>query len=209
MKKYSCFLGFATLVCALPASASEILDQLNHFLADTRTLTADFKQVAIDESGHPGQPVRGTFLLAKPGKFRWNYVQPYRQEIVANGKKVWFYDEDLEQVTIKRLDHAIGSTPALLLTGEVNVEENFTVEDQGERDGMHWTRLLPRAEDNTFQSIQIGIAKDQLAGMELSDHFGQLTRISFSNLKINQPIEDKRFEFTPPKGVDVFEDSAN
>lgn len=197
------------LLWALPGLASETLDQLNHFLADTQTLSADFKQVSIDESGHPGKPVSGTFLLAKPGKFRWNYLQPYRQEIVANGNKVWFYDEDLEQVTIKRLDHAIGSTPALLLTGEVDVEENFAVEDQGERDGLRWTRLVPRAEDNTFQSIRIGISKDQLAGMELSDHFGQLTRISFSNLKINQPIEGNRFEFTPPKGVDVFEEAGN
>ena len=209
MRKYTLFFGLITLLCSLPASAVDTLEQLNRFLADTRTLTADFRQVSIDESGQPGQPVSGTFLLAKPGKFRWNYIQPYRQEIVANGKKVWFYDEDLEQVTIKRLDHAIGSTPALLLTGEVNVEENFTVEDQGDEEGLHWTRLVPRAEDNTFQSIRIGISKDQLAGMELSDHFGQLTRISFTNLKINQPIAAKRFEFTPPKGVDVFEDSAN
>ncbi|MCI0655057.1 MAG: outer membrane lipoprotein chaperone LolA [Methylococcaceae bacterium] len=193
----------------MPAYAGDAVNQLNRFLADTRTLSADFKQVAIDEAGRPGQLVSGIFLLAKPGRFRWDYLKPYKQEIVANGKKVWFYDVDLEQVTVKQLGNAIGSTPALLLTGEVSLDENFVIEDQGEREGMRWTRLVPRSEDNTFKTISIGIQENHLRGMELSDNFGQLTRISFSNIRINDPIEAKRFEFVAPAGVDVFEDKAN
>ncbi|MCI0653470.1 MAG: outer membrane lipoprotein chaperone LolA [Methylococcaceae bacterium] len=201
--------GALALLNSLPALAGDAVNQLNRFLADTKTLSADFIQVAIDEAGHPRQQVSGTFLLAKPGKFRWDYLKPYKQEIVANGKKVWFYDTDLEQVTVKELDNAIGSTPALLLTGEVSLDENFVIEDQGEREGMRWTRLAPRSEDNTFKSIRIGIDGENLRGMELSDNFGNLTRISFSNLKINEPIETDRFEFAAPDGVDIFEEKAD
>lgn len=189
-----------------PVFAADAVGHLNRFLAGTKTLTADFKQISINESGQPGQISSGTFLLAKPGKFRWDYLLPYKQEIVANGKKVWFYDADLEQVTVKQLDNAIGSTPALLLTGQVNLDENFVVEDQGEREGMRWTRLIPRSEENSFKYISIGIQGENLQGMELSDNFGQLTRISFSNIKINNPIESNRFEFVAPTGVDIFED---
>ena len=197
---------FLILFSALPAFAEKTPVQLNRFLAETRTLSADFVQIAIDEMGLPGQRVSGTFLLAKPGKFRWDYLKPYTQEIVANGKKVWFYDADLEQVTVKKLNNAIGSTPALLLTGEVGLDENFVIEDLGEREGMRWTRLVPRSEDNSFKYISIGIQDNDLKGMELSDNFGQLTRISFSNLKINHPVESKRFDFVAPAGADVFEE---
>lgn len=209
-------LGSKQLLCAMvsllivtvgyPVFAADAVGHLNRFLAGTKTLTADFKQISINESGQPGQISSGTFLLAKPGKFRWDYLLPYKQEIVANGKKVWFYDADLEQVTVKQLDNAIGSTPALLLTGQVNLDENFVVEDQGEREGMRWTRLIPRSEENSFKYISIGIQGENLQGMELSDNFGQLTRISFSNIKINNPIESNRFEFVAPTGVDIFED---
>jgi outer membrane lipoprotein carrier protein len=205
---YRLFAAIIIVLIGSPAIASDAVYQLNRFLAETKTLSADFKQVSIDEMGRPGQRVGGKFLLAKPGKFRWDYLEPYKQEIVANGRKVWFYDADLEQVTVKRLDHAIGSTPALLLTGEVNLDENFEIEEQGEREGMRWTRLVPRSEDNTFKYISIGIQGDRLEGMELSDNFGQLTRISFSNLKINDPIESGRFEFVAPDGVDIFEEGA-
>lgn len=201
--------GLLVPLLGTPAWAGDAAQQLNRFLADTRTLSADFKQIAIDEAGRPGQRVRGVFVLSRPGRFRWDYLEPYQQQIVANGKKVWFYDVDLEQVTVKQLGQAIGSTPALLLTGEVGLDENFVIEDQGERDGMRWTRLVPRSEDNSFKYISIGIEGNTLKGMELSDNFGQLTRISFSNLKINGPIETKRFEFAAPPGVDVFEDGAN
>ncbi len=206
--RYAFFSGLLVFLCSLPVAADTV-NQLNRVLADTRTLSADFKQVAIDEAGRPGQPSRGTFLLATPGKFRWDYLSPYQQEIVANGDKVWFYDADLEQVTVKRIDSAIGSTPALLLTGQVNLDENFVIEDQGEREALQWIRLVPRSEDNTFKYISIGIQKNTLQAMELSDSFGQLTRITFSNLKINDPIEPKRFEFSVPAGVDIFEDKGD
>lgn len=196
----------AALLAAGLAHAAKPEDALDRFLQETRSMTATFVQVSIDESGRPGKRSIGKFFLARPGKFRWNYETPYKQEIVANGKKVWFYDEDLEQVTVKQLGAAIGSTPALLLTGQVGLEQNFTREDLGSRDGIEWVRLVPKDEDNSFRYISIGMKDNHLEGMELSDNFGQLTRISFAGVQRNTPIDPAVFEFEAPPGVDVFED---
>jgi len=184
----------------------EALRHLHAFLAKAGTLKADFNQVMVSEKGTPGQKTSGVFYLQRPGKFRWNYLKPYKQEIVSSGGKVWFYDVDLEQVTAKKLNQAIGSTPALLLSGEVALEKNFNIESQGLEEGLYWIKLLPKDEDSGFQYVLIGLNGDELAGMELSDNFGQLTRIYFSNVQVGARLEPGLFTFTPPAGVDVFED---
>jgi outer membrane lipoprotein carrier protein len=180
--------------------------QLQAFLAANRSLEAEFKQVSYDESGLPDKTSYGMFYLQKPGKFRWEYQKPFTQQIVANGEKVWFYDADLEQVTVKRVDQSLGSTPALLLSGEVALEQNFTITEQGVDGDMVWLRLEPKDRDTTFKYILIGMDNGQLSGMELSDNFGQLTRIYFSNVKNNAPLDAGLFALHLPKGVDVLED---
>lgn len=182
------------------------VDELKAFLAASQTLTADFKQVAIDEAGRAAQTSFGIFYLRRPGKFRWDYLKPFAQQIVSSSGKVWFYDEDLEQVTIKKLDQSVGSTPALLLSGDIALEDNFTIEKQGVDGELQWLRLLPKNEDSGFKYVLIGLDKGKLGGMELSDNFGQLTRIYFSNVKINPAINDAIFNFKTPDGVDVFEE---
>ena len=182
------------------------IKQLKAFISSSKTLTADFKQISFDEQGSPTQTSFGLFYLQRPGKFRWDYQKPYIQEIVSNAGKVWFFDADLEQVTIKKLDQSLGSTPALLLTGEVSLEENFTLEKQGTDADMVWIKLLPKNEESGFNYILIGLEKGRLAGMELSDSFGQLTRIYFSEVKTNINIDPDVFEFTVPEGADVFEE---
>ncbi|CCE25127.1 MULTISPECIES: outer membrane lipoprotein chaperone LolA [Methylotuvimicrobium] len=182
------------------------IEQLRDFLKTAHSLTADFRQVAIDESGRARKASEGVFYLRRPGKFRWNYLKPFTQEIISNAGKVWFYDEDLEQVTIKKMDQSLGSTPALLLSGDIDLEDNFILEGQGSDEDMTWIKLLPKNEDSGFKYILIGLDKGKLGGMELSDNFGQLTRIYFSNLKINTPIDDGVFDFIPPAGADVFEE---
>lgn len=180
--------------------------RLKSFLAGSASLTADFKQISFDKSGRPAQNSFGKFYLSRPGKFRWNYQKPFVQEIVSNAGKVWFYDADLEQVTVKQLDDSLGSTPALLLTGDVDIEEKFTLQEQGkEDDGMNWVKLSPKNEESGFKYILIGLNGNQLGGMELSDNFGQLTRIYFSNIQLNPKLDDALFNFKAPKGVDVFE----
>jgi len=181
------------------------IDQLKSFLAKTSSLTAVFKQVTLDENGYPTQTSHGMFYLSRPGKFRWNYNKPYAQEIVSNAGTVWFYDVDLEQVTVKKLDDSLGSTPALLLSGDIALEENFTLQQQGIDADLQWIKLSPKNEESGFKYILIGLDGDVLGGMELSDNFGQLTRIYFSDVKLNPQLEESLFEFTAPEGVDIFE----
>lgn len=184
--------------------AEEPMTQLKTFLTAAKSFSADFKQVVLNELGHPVQTSYGAFYLQRPGKFRWNYAKPYQQEIISTGGKVWFYDTDLAQVTVKKLDASIGSTPALLLSGQVAIEDNFNMEQQGTEGNMQWIKLLPKKTESSFKYVTIGLENGQLAGMELMDNFGQLTRIYFSNSLVNPPLKSTLFEFTPPKGVDVF-----
>lgn len=195
----------ALLALSQPSWAAEPpIKQLQSFLAVSKSLTADFKQVLINEAGNPYQTSFGKFFLQRPGKFRWDYLSPFKQKIVSSGGKVWFYDTDLEQVTIRKLDDSVGSTPALLLSGDVSLEDNFTMENQGVEGDMQWIKLLPKNQESSFKYILIGLQKGVLAGMELSDNFGQLTHIYFSNVLLNPPIKPTVFEFSVPKGVDVF-----
>lgn len=179
--------------------------ELKTFLHSSASLSADFKQVSLDKAGNPSHSSTGKFYLSRPGKFRWNYQKPFTQEIVSNGGKVWFYDADLEQVTVKKLDDSLGSTPALLLTGQVNLEEKFTLEEQGRDNSFNWIKLIPKDEESGFKYVLIGLNAGQLGGMELSDNFGQLTRIYFSNIQLNPSLSNELFNFKPPKGADIFE----
>ncbi len=193
-----------SLVGQMSWAAETPVTQLEAFLKASTTLIADFKQVAISEQGNPAETSYGVFYLQRPGKFHWQYQKPFQQQVIANGGKVWFYDAELEQVTIKKLDKSLGSTPALLLSGEISLRDNFTLEQQGEDDGMNWVRLIPKNTENGFKYIMIGLAKGTIAGMEMSDNFGQLTRIYFSKVRTNTPIAADMFKFEAPKGVDVF-----
>ncbi len=180
--------------------------RLKAFLNKASSLEASFVQVQVDEKGNLGKRSNGMFYLQRPGKFRWNYEKPYHQEIVSSAGKVWFFDKDLDQVTAKKLNQAIGSTPALLLTGDVPLEKNFTIESQSDEEGIAIIKLIPKSEESGFKYVQIGIENDLLVGMELSDNFGQLTRIYFENLKTGIKIDPALFAFKPPQGVDVFEE---
>jgi outer membrane lipoprotein carrier protein len=180
--------------------------RLKAFLSKASSLEASFVQVQVDEKGNLGKRSNGMFYLQRPGKFRWNYEKPYHQEIVSSAGKVWFFDKDLDQVTAKKLNQAIGSTPALLLTGDVPLEKNFTIESQSDEEGIAIIKLIPKSEESGFKYVQIGIENDLLVGMELSDNFGQLTRIYFENLKTGIKIDPALFAFKPPQGVDVFEE---
>jgi outer membrane lipoprotein carrier protein len=200
---------YATLLAFLffnsPSFAEDQpVKQLKSFLKASRSLTADFKQVVINEAGNPVQTSYGVFYLQRPGKFRWDYQKPFQQQIVANSGKVWFYDQDLDQVTIKKLDESLGSTPALLLSGDISLDDNFVMEKQGVEGDMQWIKLSPKNQESSFKYILIGLSKGSLGGMELSDNFGQLTRIYFSNVFLNPPIKQTLFQFQAPKGADVF-----
>lgn len=205
MKKTRWFVAALLSANSLISFADDApVKQLKAFLASAKSITANFKQTLINEAGDPLQTSYGQFYLQRPGKFRWDYTKPFQQQIISTSGKVSFYDVDLEQVTIKKLDESVGSTPALLLSGDVPLEDNYTIEQQGSEGSMIWVKLVPKSQDSTFKYVLIGLEKGVLSGMQLNDNFGQLTRIYFSNLKLNQPVDANLFEFNAPKGVDVF-----
>ncbi len=185
------------------AVAAQGKSSMDDFLNDLRSLKSAFTQVLLDEQNNLLEESSGTLYLQRPDHFRWDYETPYRQEIVADGQKVWMYDSDLEQVTVRKVDDAVGSTPALLLSSEQPVEANFIVEDQGTNAGTNWVALKPRSNESDFESIRLGFAAQSLTVMELKDQFGQLTRLNFSSVERNPSIGEETFRFVAPEGVDI------
>ena len=185
------------------AVAQTGVERLQEFLDSVRTLRAVFEQEVLDSRGQPVQEGRGTFALFRPGRFRWNYREPYEQIIVADGERVWVYDVDLEQVTVRPQDEALSQTPAMLLSGTAQVDQRFVVEDLGEREGLQWVELRPREQESNFERVRLGFRGVVLTRMEMVDAFEQLTTFRFEEVQVNIEIDDDVFQFTPPPGVDV------
>lgn len=198
-------LGWSMSIGVVAETASE---RLHAFMSDLRSLQGDFQQVLFDEDRTRLEEARGAFWLQRPGRFRWDYQEPYPQLIVADGKNVWIYDRELEQVTVKPLADALGSTPAFLLSSNQPLEESFTIEDLGSRDGIAWVELKPRSTEVQFSSIQLGFRGEKLRRMELTDSFGQLTRLHFQHTRENVALDPALFNFSPPQGVDVVGESS-
>lgn len=200
--------GAACLAVWLSISASAhaaAIPKFNQFLSQTKSGTADFEQTVYDKAQRVTQQANGRFVFSRPGKFRWTYQKP-KQLIVGDGAKVWIYDEDLAQVTVRKLGNALSSTPAALLTGEANVQNLFALSEQGVVDGVDWLEAKPKQADTGFERVRIGFNGDTLAAMELFDQFGTRTVLKFANLKRNAAVDAAQFQFTPPKGVDVVSD---
>lgn len=196
-------LGLSIFLCAANAFAGGI-DKLKEFVASTRSAQADFTQVVLDQGGKRIQSASGVMQFVRPGKFRWTYQKPYEQLIVGDGAKFWLYDVDLNQVTVKKLDAALGSSPAALLSGSNEIEQGFALKESGTQDGLDWLQATPKAQDSSFNSILMAFnAQAELVIMELNDQFGHKTVLRFSNLKRNPQLPSSLFKFTPPKGADV------
>lgn len=194
----------ASLVIA-PAHAGS-LDRFAQFLGSAQSARAGFEQKIFDRNAKLVQESRGTFSFQRPGRFRWTYVKPYAQLIVGDGAKVWIYDEDLQQVTVRRIDKALGSTPAALLSGNNEAVKAFKLSDRGVRDGMEWMDALPRDSDANFERISLGFGFSGLAVLELRDTFGQTTVVRFTSFDLNPRLDPASFRFVPPKGADVIGD---
>jgi outer membrane lipoprotein carrier protein len=184
------------------AGASGI-DQLRAFVDGARTGKATFRQVVAGKSGRVPQASSGTFAFARPGKFRWSYDKPYAQLLVGDGDKLWIYDRDLNQVIIKKLDRALGATPASLLAGSNAFETNFVLIDGGNADGIEYVEAKPKTPDTGFDQIRIGFRENLPRTMELHDTFGQVTQLTFDTFERNPAIDLALFRFSPPPGADV------
>lgn len=179
------------------------VEQLRGFLNETQSFKAAFRQTVSNRQGTQTQESTGTLSIVRPGKLRWEVNKPYPQLVVGNNEKVWIYDPELEQVTIRQNDLNSGSSPAALLAGRSALETNFTLREDGESGGLKWVAANPKASDSSFEKIRIGLAGKELRALEMYDNFGQITRIHFSGYERNLKLPDGLFTFTPPPGADV------
>jgi outer membrane lipoprotein carrier protein len=212
MMKYL-FAVLMLFVAPIAAHASAI-EKLKTFIAATHSAQANFTQEVLDQNGKRIQSASGIMQFQRPGKFRWTYQKPYEQLIVGDGAKFWLYDVDLNQVTVKKLDAALGSSPAALLSGSNEIERGFTLTENGNKDNLEWLQATPkgqgskgpgsRDQDSSFEKILMAFnAQSELVVMELNDMFGHKTVLRFSGMQRNPKISEKLFRFTPPKGTDV------
>ncbi|WP_345813222.1 outer membrane lipoprotein chaperone LolA [Paraburkholderia sp. PREW-6R] len=208
----------ATMLVASQAFASGT-EQLKAFVAQVHSARGTFVQqevrapkpqgasgasgvLSTSGAGKTGTS-SGTFTFARPGKFIWAYEKPYAQLLQADGDKLYVYDKDLNQVTVRSLGGALGASPAAILFGSNDLDKNFTLRDAGVKAGIDWLELTPKAKDTQFQRVGIGFKDGNLEAMELHDVFGNVTLLTFSNIQKNPPLPADAFRFTVPKGADV------
>jgi outer membrane lipoprotein carrier protein len=197
------------LIAALALAASALahadaVDTLRTFVRDVKTGSAVFTQTVTSPDGAKKKTSSGTFEFARPNRFRFAYTQPFQQLIVADGRKVWIHDVDLDQVTSRRIDQALGATPAALLAGG-DLEKDFELAALPDADGLAWAQATPRTKDGPFQSVRVGFKGRELAAIEILDSFGQRSRLQFDKVVANPDLPPETFRFTPPPGAEVLE----
>ena len=188
------------------SAGAAALDQFKTFVASTKSARGDFTQKLIknvDGKEKVSQPASGTFLFARPGKFIWTYQKPYEQVLQADGEQLYIFDKDLNQVTVKKLGDALGSSPAAILFGSNDLEKNFTLSDAGARDGLEWLKAIPKTKDTSFEQILIGLKNGAPEAMEMKDNFGQTSVLAFRKFEKNPALNATSFKFVMPKGADV------
>lgn len=179
-------------------------ERLNRALKNLDNLTADFKQVVLDDNKQVVQQRSGNVAIQRPGKFSWIYTEPFEQQIVADGNELWVYDVDLDQVTVKPMSSGLASAPIMILMKQNDITEEFTVNEVGQRELLYWVELTPNSNDLEYTLVHIGLEDNNVKTMQLTDSFGQRTQIVFDNLRTNVVHNPKVFQFIPPQGVDVF-----
>jgi outer membrane lipoprotein carrier protein len=192
----------ATCALMLGGAHADALDTLKAFTADARTGRAAFTQTVTSPDGKKQRISSGSFEFSRPNRFRFAYAKPYEQLIVGDGQKVWLFDVDLNQVTVRPFSQALGATPAALLAGS-SIDKDFALRALPDEAGLQWVEATPRAKDGGIQALKIAFRGGALAAIEILDGFGQRSRIDFSAVESNPTLAAERFRFTPPPGVDV------
>lgn len=205
MNRSRLFLTFLMLMLCSTVNAKTIKQYLGH----VKTITAKFEQFVFNESTGEPDKTSGRIYVASPNKFRLEYNKPYVQVYVADGKRLWSYDADLEQVTIKKQQNMLANSPAIVLSDPGNIDKAYDVKAQGIKHHVDWFYLKPKSPDSGFDHVRLGFAGNNLYVMELYDSFGQKTELHFKELQYNARIPADKFTFTPPKGVDVIGDTGN
>jgi outer membrane lipoprotein carrier protein len=190
------------LVALVGGARADAVDTLREFVRDVKSGSAEFTQTVTAVDGVKKKQSSGRFEFARPNRFRFQYNKPFEQLIVSDGQTVWIHDADLNQVTVRRIDQALGATPAALLAG-ASLDKEFELAAQAPQDGIDWVQAKPRAKDSAFQSMRIGFRGKALAAVEILDGFGQRSLLQFSQWLPNVALSAERFQFTPPSGADV------
>lgn len=183
-------------------------ERVESFLRGLEGLQAQFHQTLTDRTGQVVDEASGELAVRRPNRFRWDYEEPHQQVIVADGTRIWLYDSDLEQVTVKRLDDTLSATPAMLLSGEGKLEDNFIVKEVSKDKNIDWVRMEPKRADTDFKWVKLAFEGNNLRAMQLADKLGQTTSIEFSQMERNPPLDPSRFTFTVPPGADVIGDAS-
>ena len=198
---------FALTLVTAHAATGNARAKLDAFATGLHSLTGSFSQTLTDANGQPGKSSSGTLALEAPRQFRWETTAPYKQTIVADGSRVWLYDPDLEQVTVRIQSGEEAHSPLTVLTDLKQMDRDFKVTEQGERDGLSWLRLTSTAKDPQFDHADLGFDANGLARMTFRDQLGATTDIHFSGWQRNASIAPQTFNFVPPKGADVIGDA--
>lgn len=193
---------FVGLLTPLQVQAGA-LDQLRDFSKSTRSARGEFAQRTLKTNGQVAESTSGRFAFSKPGMFRWEVQKPFEQLMVADGERIFFFDKDLNQVTVRKLDEAVGATPASILFGDTDLAQTFNLTETGPRDGLDWIDARPKAKDAGFEMINIGLRAGKPESMEVIDAFGRKTVFVFRQLETNPKIAPDQFKFTPPAGAEI------
>ena len=199
-------VGIALLFLISAFAGATALDQLKSFSTNARSAKGEFSQGQVKggDKGRITNVASGTFIFSRPGKFIWTYQKPYVQVLQADGTNLYIYDKDLNQVTVKKLGNALGSSPAAILFGSNDLEKSFSLRNAGSHAGYEWVEAIPKTKDTPFEKINIGMKNGMPEAMELYDSLGQLSLIKFTRFTKNPPVPASTFKFVTPKGADVF-----
>ena len=201
-------LVFTFLLVSQTYAGPKSLESLDRFYQSVQTYTARFQQVVLDEGLNPIEESSGLMQIARPGRFRWDYEPPNEQYIVSDGERVWLYDIELEQITVRSQEQSLGKTPATLLAGSSDIKTNYEIRDLGQAGVLVWVGMTPKDNESGFSDMRIGFENDELRIMELVDGLGQTTRITLTEATENQQIDDARFTLEPPPGVDIIDETT-
>ena len=216
--KWSALFAAVVVSAAFTCSAQDAHTALDTWLEGLKSLRTQFTQTTKDSQGHQSGQASGELLVLRPGRFRWEShdagdasssapssgaASDSGQVLIADGHNVWFYDRDLQQVTVRPVDAALSATPIMLLSGGADVRKAFEISDAGSKDGLAWLRIKPRGGDADFRQAVLGFAGGELRQMILEDKLGQVSTLTFSRSQRNAPVTSAEVSFTPPKGVDV------
>jgi len=218
-KAFLCALGVlcgsASMLLAFDAQADTAQDALKRFTDGVQTFEAHFEQVQTTDKGQVSGRSSGHFWLERPGakggagKFRWAYEKPYTQATICDGAKLWAYDPDLNQVTVREARAALAGTPAELLSQKTALSTAFTVKDSGAEGDMRLVTLTPKSKDSDFKSIELALDKDgSPLRMRFADQIGGRSEVSFTEVHTNARIDPAQFQFTPPKGAEIVNDGG-